>query len=101
MLLAHFTRLLCSRARLSGGSSTITSSRMNSTAPPAVIAVTDHVDRFARGAPAAGAAGCAAAGTHARGAGISTGVRLSALKGLAQLLHDSVRPRYSSFCIGD
>jgi hypothetical protein len=98
MLLAHFTRLACSRARLSGGSSTITSSRISSSTPPTVISVTPH-PLFAAGGCGAGAGVGAGAGADRR-AGISTGVRLSALKGFAQLLHDSVRPRYRSFCIG-
>src|SRR5688500_7685166 len=95
-LLAHFTRLVCSRARLSGGSSSTTSNRISSAAPPTDSAPTIHPLIF-RGLGAAdvaaGAAGRCTAGIHARDAGIATGVRLSALNGLAQLLHDSVRPR--------
>src|SRR5437868_6644116 len=108
MLAAHCTRRACSRARLSGGSRTSTSSATSSATPPTDAATTTHPRIFRGGAAAdsgaprtggAGAGADSAAGAHGLAAGIGTGVRLSALNGLAQLLHDSVRPRYSSFCI--
>src|SRR4051794_38116423 len=119
MLAAHCTRWDCSRARLSGGSSTATRIAISSAAPPTDAAtITQPLVFFFRSVSAAAAPAAASvcqpdgaglgsgvtagvAGAHGRAAGIATGVRLSALNGLAQLLHDSVRPRYSSFCIAD